>query len=88
MKFMLISNWDPQNRDEFAKRRMENGRMVPKGINIISEWLDASGGRQVLLYESDSAMDSFKWSNRWSDLASFECFPVVEVKDDKATEMS
>lgn len=87
MRFMAICTWEPQKRDEYAARRMENGRMAPKGIKVISEWLDSSGGRQILLYESDSAMDGFKWSNRWSDLGTFETFPVVEIKDDKATEI-
>ena len=85
---MAIATWDPHQRNEYAARRMENGRMTPKGIKVISEWLDSSGGRQILLYESDSAMDGFKWSNHWSDLGKFETFPVVEIKDDKATEIS
>ncbi len=85
---MLIQAWEPQLRDEIAKKRMESGRMAPEGIKIPGEWLDASGGRQILLFEADSALECIKWFNRWSNLGSFECFPVKEVKNDKAREVT
>ena len=87
MKFITIASWEPHQRDELVKRRMENGRMAPKGIKVISEWVDVLGGRAVWLYEADSAMEGFKWSNRWSDINKFESFPVVEVKDDKGSQL-
>ena len=88
MKFISISTWEPQKRDEYAVKRMEKGRMAPEGIRVLGEWLDVSGGRQILLFEADSAMDCFKWANHWNKIASFESFPVIEVNDDKATELS
>ncbi len=88
MKFITIATWEPHQRGELFERRMESGRLVPKGIKVINEWVDVSGGRAVWLYEADSAMQCFKWSNRWSDINKFESFPVVEVKDDKATDLS
>lgn len=87
MRFMLIQTWEPQQRDQIAKKRMENGRLAPDGIKVLGEWLDASGGRQIMLFEADDALSCIKWSNRWSNLGKFECFPVVEVKDDKAREV-
>jgi len=88
MKFITIATWEPQQRDELFKRRMENGRMVPKGIKVINEWVDTQGGRAVWLYEVESAMEGFKWANRWSDINKFESFPVVEVEGDKGTKIS
>jgi len=87
MKYITIATWEPHQRDELFKRRMENGRMVPEGIKVISEWVDTQGGRAVWLYEADSAMEKFKWGNRWSDINKFDSFPVLEVKDDKATQL-
>ena len=54
---------------------------------LIVEWVVASG-RAISLYEVDSAMEGFKWSNRWSDINKFECFPVLEVKGDKAERLT
>ena len=88
MKFITIASWEPHQRDELFKKRMENGRMAPKGIKVIGEWLDIQGGRAVWLHEADSAMEGLKWSNRWNDINKFESFPVVEVKDDKGTQLS
>jgi len=87
MKFITIATWEPHQRDELVKRRMESGRMSPKGIKILGEWVDVLGGRAVWLYEVDSAMEGFKWSNRWSDINKFESFPVLEVKDDKGAQL-
>jgi len=87
MKFIGIGTWEPQHRDAYASKRMEKGRMLPEGIKVIGEWLDVSGGRQIILFEADSAMDCFMWANHWNKIASIESFPVIEVKDDKATEL-
>ncbi len=88
MKFMVIHTWEPHERNEIAKRRMENGLMAPKGIKIVSEWLDAQGARQIILFEADSAKECFKWLINWGDLGKYDSFPVVEVEDDKATKIS
>lgn len=88
MKFLLIHTWEPYERNEIAKRRMENGLMTPKEIKVVSEWLDTQGGRQIILFEADSAKECFKWSINWGDLGKYESFPVVEVEDDKGTKIS
>jgi len=87
MRFILIGTWDPQQRDEVVNKRMQSGRLAPKGITILYEWLDASGGRSIWLIETDSARECFKWSLNWSNLCRFEIIPVVEVQDDKACQI-
>jgi hypothetical protein len=87
MKFITIATWEPHHRDEMMKRRKENGRMLPKGVKLIGEWVDASGGRSVSLYETDSALEGFKWSYNWSDIHNLESFPVLEVIDDKGSKL-
>lgn len=88
MKFISIATWESQQRDDYASKRMEKGRMAPEGIKVLGEWLDVSGGRQIILYEANSAMNCFNWANRWNKIVTVETFPVLEVKDDKATELS
>ncbi len=61
--------------------------MLPEGIKIIGEWVDASGGRAASFYEADSSLEGFNWPNSWSDVHKLESFPVLEVKDDKGTEL-
>lgn len=38
MLFMIIFNYEPQNRDEIVKRRMEKGSLIPEGVKTIGEW--------------------------------------------------
>ena len=88
MRLILIGTWDPEHRDKIVNKRLENGRLAPQGITVLNEWLDATGGRTVWLIEADSSRECFKWSLHWSDMCHFEIFPVVEVQDDLAREIT
>jgi len=88
MKFMIVRTWEPHESAEIAKRRMEKGRMAPEGIEVIGEWLATGGGTQFLLIDAASDVACWNWSLRWGDLGNNESFNVVEVKDDKATQVS
>lgn len=87
MRFIAIATWEPQQRNAYAKKRLEKGRMLSGGIKVLNEWLDTQGGRQIVLFDADSAMDCFNMANNWNHLARIESFPVVEVKDDKMTQI-
>ncbi len=88
MRFMIVRTWEPHESAEIAERRMEKGRMTPEGIKVLGEWLATDGGTQFLLMEADSNMPSWKWCLSWGDLGKNRSFHVVEVKDDKATQLS
>ena len=88
MKFMIVRTWEPHEGAEIAKRRTEKGRMTPEGIKVLGEWLATAGGTQFLLIETDSDMASWNFYLRWADLGTNESFNVVEVKDDKMTQLS
>lgn len=88
MKFMVVRTWEPRESAEIAKRRMEKGRMAPEGIKVLGEWLDTDGGTQFVLMEADSNMACWTWYLRWADLGKNQSFSVVEVKDDKGTQLS
>ncbi len=88
MKFMIVRTWEPHESVEIAKRRMEKGRMAPEGIKVLGEWLATDGGTQFVLIEADSDMACWNWSFRWGDLGENRSFNVIEVKDDKGTQLS
>lgn len=88
MRFMIIGTWEPWQREEVVKKRMESGRLLPEDVTVLGEWLDVSGLRSVWLLEADSQMQFFKWSLHWSNLCKYEIFPVVEIKDDKSEHIS
>lgn len=88
MKFMIVRTWEPHESVKIAKRRLEKGRMVPEGVKVIGEWLATAGGRQFALIDADSDVACWNWCLRWNDLGKNESFNVVEVKDDKATQIA
>lgn len=79
MLFVSICTWTPDNRTEITKRRAEKGMMTPEGVTIKGEWIDVSGGRDVLLYEADDAAAMIAQVFAWDDLMELETFPVMEA---------
>ena len=79
MLFIGINTWKPENRNEITKRRAEKGAMTPEGVTIKGEWVDVSGGRDILLMEADDAAAIIAQVFAWDDLMEIEAFPVMEV---------
>ena len=80
MLFMSIYTWEPENRDEIIKRRVEKGSMVPEGVEIIGEWTDLGGSRGFTIYETP--MPTIDWTLAWSDLMKIEVVPIVDLEKD------
>ena len=53
MLFMTIYTWEPAQRNELIKRRLEKGLAFPKGLKVIGEWTDLTGGRGFMLFETE-----------------------------------
>ena len=80
MLFMSVVTWEPGQRDAMLKRRVEKGIMAPKGVKVVGEWWDASGGRDFLLYEGDDAEALATWNMTYSDLVKVDTTTVVEAE--------
>ena len=81
MLFMSVITWEPGQRDAMLKRRAEQGIMAPKGVKVVGEWWDTSGGRDFLLYEGDDATALAKWNMTYSDLIKVETTTVIEAEE-------
>jgi len=80
---MVTGTWTSGQRNDMYKQRMEKGRMLPENARLLSEWMEAAGGRVWALIETDDVMALLQWATAWSNLADYEFVPVVEVLDDK-----
>ena len=61
------------------ERFAERGRMLPDGLTYLDSWIVATAGTDTcfqLMETGDPALFD-AWSARWSDLVSFEVFPVI-----------
>jgi hypothetical protein len=81
MLFISILTWKPDKRNEIIARRAEKGAMVPEGITMKGEWVDLCGSRDIALFETDSPQAMMVDVMGWSDLMSFETFPVMDAEE-------
>lgn len=61
------------------ERAAERGRMLPAGLEYVNSWVVDDGGMDrcfQLMETGDPALFDV-WTERWSDLVSFEIFPVI-----------
>jgi hypothetical protein len=61
------------------ERAAARGRMLPEGLVYVDSWVVDDGGMDrcfQLMEASDPALFDV-WFERWSDLVSFELYPVI-----------
>jgi len=80
MLFMGIGSYDTDKRDEIIKRRLEKGRMTPKGMKVLGEWSTFGSGQMFILTEVSDPQVAFESILPWSDLMTFEIIPVIETE--------
>jgi len=79
MLFLDISTWQPENSDKVIEHFKE--LRPPAGVNIINQWVDISGGRYFILYETDDPQAFAEFNLPWSDICLIENCPVMESTD-------
>ena len=81
MLFMNTYTWEPGQRNELLKRRMEKGIALSKGVKLVGEWADLSGSRGFLLVESNDLKALMASVMVWSHLMKMEIVPVIEAAE-------
>ncbi len=84
MLFMAVFQYDPSDRDELIRQRMEFDTQKA-GVKIIGEWLDLSGQRVFCLFEAEDETHLVAAVFPWSNLGVVEIIPVMEI--DKALKL-
>ena len=61
------------------ERAAARGRMLPEGLAYVDSWVvsDVSMDRCFQLMETSDPALFDVWARRWSDLVSFEVYPVI-----------
>jgi hypothetical protein len=81
MLFMSIYTYQPGQRNEIIKRRLERGTAVPEGVKVIGEWTDIGGHRGFMVFEAQDPKVIMGTTLAWSDLLEFEIVPVIETEE-------
>jgi Protein of unknown function (DUF3303) len=78
MRYMVIERY-LSGPGPVYERAAARGRMLPEGLVYVNSWVVADGGMDrcfQLMETSDPALFDV-WFERWSDLVSFELYPVI-----------
>ena len=80
MLFMCIFTWEPEQRNEIIKRRMQ-GAAIPEGVKSIGEWVELGGGRSFRLIDVPDASLALAGSLPWTDIGYLEMIPVMDSEE-------
>jgi hypothetical protein len=81
MLFMSVYTFEPGQRNEVIKRRLEQGTGCPEGVKVIGEWFDLGGHKGFILFETNDPKVMMGMSMPWTDLMKFETVPVMEIEE-------
>ena len=82
MLYMVVERF--KDAPAIYQRLRDKGRMMPKGLNYVSSWIDndLKSCWQVMETENFALFDP--WTANWRDLMDFEIVPVrtsAEVRE-------
>ena len=79
MLFMDIWTWEPEKRDEVAKRAAE--WKCPEGMTELGSWIDLTGNRAFYLYDVEDPKVLLAANDYWTDIAKCDSVPVMESEE-------
>lgn len=81
MFYMIVEHFKNQDPVPVYRRFRDHGRLAPKGLQYVSSWVDEKFERCFQLMEADDPRHLDDWIAKWSDLVSFEVYPVISSKE-------
>ena len=81
MLFMTVYTFEPGQRNEVIKRRLERGIPTLEGLKVIGEWIYLGGHKGFMLFEANDPKVLMGMTLAWSDLMKFETVAVIEAEE-------
>jgi len=81
MLYMVVEHFKNQDPVPVYRRFRDHGRLAPEGLQYVSSWVDEKLERCFQLMETDDRSLLDEWISKWSDIVSFEVYPVMSSKD-------
>jgi hypothetical protein len=78
MLSISVFTFNPEQKEEVIKRRIDEELKIPHGMKIIGEWCAMNEGRVFRLIEAESLKETLAAFRFWSDLGKIKITPVVE----------
>ena len=81
MLYMVIENFNNEDPLPVYRRFRDRGRLAPEGLQYISSWVDENLQKCFQLMETDDPALLDEWISNWSDIVTFEVYPVISSKE-------
>lgn len=81
MLYMIVEHFKNQDALPVYRRFRDHGRLAPDGLQYVSSWVDEKFERCFQLMEADDRSQIDEWIQKWSDIVSFEVYPVISSKE-------
>jgi hypothetical protein len=78
---MVVEHFMNKDPLPVYRRFRDHGRLAPEGLQYVSSWVDEKLETCFQLMETDERSLLDEWISKWSDIVSFEVYPVVLSKD-------
>jgi hypothetical protein len=77
MIHVIAWTFKPEHRNAVQARFKETGGLPPEGVKMLGRWHGIGTNKGVCVAESDDPLAVAKWAQGWSDLMSFDVYPVL-----------
>jgi hypothetical protein len=81
MLFMSTYTFEPGQRNEVIRRRLEKGTGAREGLKMIGEWYYVGAHKGFMLFEADDPKAMMGMAMAWADLMKFDTVPVMEIEE-------
>jgi hypothetical protein len=78
---MIVEHYLNQDPLPIYRRFRDHGRLAPEGLQYVSSWVDDKLERCFQLMETHDPRLLDEWISKWSDIVSFEVYPVLSSKE-------
>ena len=81
MLYMVVEHFKDGDPLPVYRRFRDRGRLAPEGLEYVASWVDEKFEMCFQLMETDDRRLLDEWISKWSDIVSFEVFPVISSKE-------
>ena len=81
MLYMVVEHFKDGDPLPIYRRFRDHGRLAPEGLQYVSSWVDEKFERCFQLMETAERSLIDEWISKWSDIVSFEVYPVITSKE-------
>jgi Protein of unknown function (DUF3303) len=78
---MIVEHFKNQDPLPIYRRFRDRGRLAPEGLQYVSSWVDEKFERCFQLMETSDPSLLDQWISQWSDIVTFEVFPVMSSNE-------